>query len=136
MSSSPAPHSGPPYTVEELAAVTPADLASDIRTATAKVHTSARAWRSSPSWRGDKLHRKAYELVAVAGVELDSLPEPLSYRDVDHLVDVIAPILNGWWSDAPGPQRDLHDAVDELRHAAMHRTAWVRQARGMLGLPW
>jgi hypothetical protein len=52
------------------------------------------------------------------------------------MVDVVARILNGWWPDAPGVQRDLHDAVDRLRRAAMHRPSWVRQARSMLGQPW
>ena len=122
--------------IEDLAAVTPAELAGEITAATARVRACAEAWRNSPSWRGDKLHRKAYDQVTRAVAEMDSLPQPATYRDVDHLVDVVARILNGWWPDTPGAQRDLHDAVEQLRRAAMLRTAWVRQARNMLGQPW
>lgn len=122
--------------IENLAATTPTELANDLRTATTRVHACAEAWRSSPSWRGDKLHRKAYEQLAAAITEFRSLPLPDTYRDVDHLVDAVAPILNGWWSSDSGPQQDLHDAVEQLRHVAMHKTALVRQARHLLGQPW
>ena len=123
-------------TLEDLAAVTPADLAHEITAATARVHACAQAWRNSASWRGDKLHAKAYDQVISSVAAVDSLPQPATYRDVDHLVDVVARIVNGWWPDTPGAQRDLHDAVEQLRRAAMYRTIWVRQARGMLGQPW
>ena len=122
--------------VEDLAATAPAELAGEIRTATARVYACAQTWRSSPSWRGDKLDRKAYESIVAAAAEVDATPEVHTYRDVDHLVDVVARILNGWWPDSPGVRRDLHDAVEQLRHAAMQRTAWVRQARSMLGQQW
>ena len=134
MSTSPAPPGR--ETVEALATVSPSEMADDIRAATADVYAYAQAWRSSPSWHGDKLQRKAYDCVAVAVAELDAIPAAQSYRDVDRLADVVARILNAWWPDTPGIQRDLHNAVDRLRRAAMHRTAWVRQARSMVGLPW
>jgi hypothetical protein len=124
----------PQEVIRELAAVTPAALADEIRAATADVYARAQAWRRSPKYRGgDKLHRKAYEVIAVAVAELDGLPEPRTHREVGHLVDAIAPILSAWWADDPGPQKDLSDAVERLRHVAMHRTAWVRQARSLLG---
>jgi hypothetical protein len=91
----------PTPSIETLAATTPAELADQIRTATARIYAHAQAWRSSPSWRGNKLDRKAYERLIAAVTELDSTPQPVTYRDVDHLVDVIAPILNGWWSESP-----------------------------------
>ena len=48
----------------------------------------AQAWRASPKWKGDKLDRKAYEVIGVAVAELDALPAPITHRDVDRLVDV------------------------------------------------
>jgi hypothetical protein len=122
--------------IETLAATTPAELADEIRTATAHIYACAQAWRSSTSWRGDKLDLKAYERLIAAVLELDSVPRATTYREVDHLVDVIAPILNGWWSPSPGPKQDLHDAVEVLRHVAMHRPTLVRHARALLGQHW
>jgi hypothetical protein len=66
--------------LEAMAAITPTDLADDIRAATARVHVCAQAWRQSAYWRGDKLHRKAYEQVVTAAVELDSVPQVLVER--------------------------------------------------------
>jgi hypothetical protein len=119
--------------IRHLADVTPAALADEIRVATADVYARAQAWRRSPKWKGDKLDRRAYEVIAVAVAELDGVPQPRTHREVGHLVDAIAPILNAVWLDYPGPRKDLSDAVERLRHAAMHRTAWVRQARSLLG---
>lgn len=133
--SSPAPDAQR-ASIETLAATTPAELADEIRTASARIYACAQAWRNSASWRGDKLDRKAYERLIAAVLELDSMPQPATYREVDHLVDAIAPILNGWWSPSAGPKQDLHDAVEDLRHVAMHRTTWVKQARGLLGQQW
>jgi hypothetical protein len=125
----------PRRALEELAAITPAQLADEIRAATAEVYLRAQAWRRSAKWRNDKLDRRAYERVAVAVAELDALPAPTNHREVGHLVDAIAPILNTAWNPYPGPEHDLFEAVERLRRVAMHRTAWVRQARSLLGLP-
>jgi hypothetical protein len=133
--SSAAASSGP-ESLEVLATVSPGELADGVRAATAHIYVCAQAWRSSSAWRGDKLQRKVYDCVVAAVAELDTVPAARTYRDVDRTVDVVARILNAWWPDAPGVQRDLHDAVDRLRQVAMHRVAWVRQARGMLGQPW
>ena|SRR5947209_7023863 len=133
MNSSTAPED-PQQVIRDLAEITPAELADDIRAAAAAVYARAQAWRRSPTFRGDRLHRKAYEVVVVAIAELDAVPTPRTHREVGHLVDAIAPILSAWWDDYPGPQKDLSDAVEALRRVAMHRTAWVRQARGLLGL--
>ena len=82
------------------------------------------------------LYDRARDWVVAAVAGLDAVPAARTYRDVDRVVDVVARILNAWWPDTPGVQRDLYDAVDRLRRVAMHRVTWVRQARGMLGLPW
>jgi hypothetical protein len=126
--------SDPQQVLADLAAITPAELADEIRAAAATVYARAQVWRRSSDFRGDRLHRKAYEVVALAVAELDAVPEPRTHREVGHLVDAIAPILNAWWADFPGPQKDLSDAVEALRRVAMHKTAWVRQARDLLGL--
>jgi hypothetical protein len=132
MTSSTAPQD-PQETVRRLAETTPADLADAIRAATADVYARAQAWRGSPKWRGDKLDRRAYDVIAVAVAALDRVPEPRTHREVGHLVDAVAPILGAVWLDYPGPRRDLAEAVERLRYVAMHRTAWVRQARDLLG---
>jgi hypothetical protein len=119
-------------TLQALAAVTPAQLDGEIRTATRDVYASAQAWRRSPSWTGDKLTRKGYEVIAIA--DLDAIPTAATYPEVGHLVDAIAPILNGWWSPYRGPQQYLHNAVERLRKVAMWRVGHVRQARQLLGL--
>ncbi len=124
----------PHQVLADLAAITPAELADEIRAAAATVYARAQAWRRSPNFQGDRVHRKAYEVVAFAVAELEGVPEPRTHREVGHLVDAIAPILNAWWADFPGPQKDLYDAVEALRRVAMHKTAWVRQARDLLGL--
>jgi len=72
-------------------------------------------------------------MIATAVADLAVLPEPATLRDVDHLVDAIAPILNAWWSPYPGPRQDLSDAVERLRPIAMRRPALVKQARSLLG---
>jgi hypothetical protein len=123
----------PQEAIRRLAGVSPAALADEIRAATADVYARAQTWRRSAKWRGDKLDRRAYEVIAVAVAELDGVPAPRSHHDVGHLVDAVAPILNAVWLDYPGPHKDLSDAVERLRHVAMHRTAWVRQARNLLG---
>jgi hypothetical protein len=127
------PHD-PQRGLEDLAAVTPAQLAGEIRTAAADVYLCAQAWRSSAKWRGDKLDRKGYEVIAIAVADLNVAPEPATHREVNYLVDAVAPILKGWWSPYPGPQQDLFDAVERLRRIAMHRAASVQQARSLLGL--
>lgn len=132
MTSSTAPHD-PDEAIRRLADTTPADLADAIRAATAEVYARAQDWRRSDKWRGDKLDRRAYEVIAVAVAELDGVPAPRTHREVGHLVDAIAPVLGAVWLDYPGPRKDLADAVEALRHVAMHRTAWVRQARDLLG---
>ena len=122
--------------ITDLASTTPAQLADDVHAATSRVYACAQRWRTSPSWRGDKPQRKAYECIAVAISELHASPDVLTYHDVDRLIDVVAPILNAWWPDSTGPQRDLSEAVEHLRQVAMRQVAWVRQARSMLGQSW
>jgi hypothetical protein len=100
----------------DRAAISPTDLAGDIRAAVARVYACAQAWRSSLSWRGDKFERRAYECVVIAAAEVAALPD----RDVDHLVHVVTPILSAWWPPASGLRREIHDAVEELRRIAMH----------------
>jgi hypothetical protein len=122
--------------ITRLAAVTPAELAGDVQAALHRVNACAQAWRNSSSWRGTKSDRRAYECVAITFAEVATVPDPQTYRDVDHLVDVVAPILKAWWSPTTGPQQDLHEAVEELRKVAMHRVVLVRQARRLLGQQW
>jgi hypothetical protein len=122
--------------ITDIAATSPIKLADEIRAAARRVYIYAQTWRSSLSWRGDKRQRKAYECVVVAIAELDATPEVQTYRDVDRLIDIVAPILTGWWPDSTGPQRDLSEAVSHLRQVAMHQVAWVRNARSMLGQSW
>jgi len=122
--------------IADVAATSPTKLADDVRAAARRVYICAQVWRGSPSWRGDKRQRKAYESVVAAIAELDATSEVRTYRDVDRLIDIVAPILGGWWPDSTGPQRDLSEAVSDLRQIAMHQVAWVRNARGMLGQSW
>ncbi|MBO0880080.1 MAG: hypothetical protein J2P17_06920 [Mycobacterium sp.] len=101
----------------DLAATSPTELSRDVRAAVGRVYACAQAWRSSPSWRGDKFERWAYECVVIAAAEVAALPD----RSVDHLVQVVTPILSAWWPAASGQRQDIHEAVEELRRIAMHR---------------
>jgi hypothetical protein len=118
--------------LRELAALTPAQLANEIRTDAAEVYARAQTWRRSSTWTGDKHDCKAYDSIAVMKAELDALPEPVNHDEVYQYVKTVGPVLNQWWSDQPGPQHDLHQAIDQLRRTAMHRIGWAADARRIL----
>ncbi len=119
--------------LRDLAALTPTQLANEIREDAAAVRTHAEAWRNSARWQGDKLDHRAYELIVRVTATLEAIPEPGTYRDLSRYIDAVGPILNQWWVDRPGPQHDLAQAVERLRRTAMHHVGWVADARRFLG---
>src|SRR5262249_21681022 len=119
--------------LRELASLTPAQLAAEIRSNAADVHAQAQAWRSSPEWNGDERDRTAYETVAGAISELDTIPEPTEYHDVQRLIHAVSPIFDLWWTDRPGTRPELVQAVERLRRTVMHRIGWAADARRLLG---
>ena len=120
-------------TLRELASLTPTQLAAEIRNDAAEVQLRAQAWRHSTQWRSDKHDLKAIDTIAGVIAELAGLPNPHTHHDVMRYVNAVGPILNRWWADRPGPQRDLAQAVDRLRRTAMHRVGWASDARHILG---
>jgi hypothetical protein len=120
-------------TIRDLAALTPGQLAAEVRADAAEVYARAQAWRASPQWTGDKQDRKAYDSIAVMIAELDALPEPATHHDVYRYVNAVHPVLGEWWPDHRGPQYELHHAVERLRRTAMHRISWASNARRILG---
>jgi hypothetical protein len=107
----PAPTSPEPSAAEalrELASLTPAQLAAEIRCNAADVNAQAEAWRSSPEWNGDERDRAAYETVVQAIGELDTIPEPTEYRDIQSLIHAVSPIFDLWWTDRPGTHPDWY----------------------------
>jgi hypothetical protein len=121
--------------LRDLAALTPAQLADEIRADAAEVYTRAQAWRRSPEWTGDKHDRSSYDTIAAVKAELDALPEPATHQDVHQYVKAVGPVLSHyWWTDQPGPRHDLHQAIEQLRRTAMHRIGWAANARRILGL--
>src|SRR5207248_2120009 len=88
--------------LRDLAALTPAQLAGEIRADAGQVYTAAQAWRRSPQWTGSKQDRKAYDSIAVMKAELDALPEPASHHDVYQYVKPVGPVLGQYWPDHAG----------------------------------
>lgn len=112
--------------VRELAAVTDADLAGDVRAAAAAVVELAEAWRRGPGWPRTETDRAAYATAAAAGTAVAGLDPGAPLQAV---VAAVSPILGQWWPDRPAAAEALRAAVEQLRVAAMHRPGLVRTAR-------
>jgi hypothetical protein len=61
-----------------------------------------------------------------AASSAEALPDDASLPAV---VAAVGPILGQWWPDRPQTAAALHEAVERLRHVAMHQTSLVRAAR-------
>jgi hypothetical protein len=109
-----------------LAAVTDAQLAEEIRAAAAAVLELAETWRRGEGWPHGPMDRDTYASAAAAGKALTELPADAALPAV---VAAVSPILGQWWPDRPDTAAALHEAVERLRHVAMHRTSLVRDAR-------
>jgi hypothetical protein len=109
-----------------LAAVTDAQLAEEIRAAAATVLELAETWRRGEGWPHGPMDPNTYASAAAARKALTELPVDAPLPAV---VDAVRLILGQWWPDRPDTAAALHEAVERLRHVAMHKTSLVRNAR-------
>jgi hypothetical protein len=109
--------------VAELAAVSDAELAADVRAAAAEVLERVEVWRRTADWPRSEVAPyvdvTARARVAQAALPVDASPSTLA--------DAVRPILNAWWPSG-GPAVELAAAVERLRAAAIHRPTQVKTA--------
>jgi hypothetical protein len=111
--------------VRELAGVTDAELAANIRAAYAAVVDRAEAWRQT-GWPREHWERVAYAALVDGRDGLAKLPVD---APLPGLVQAVSPVLGQWWPHHSAEARDLAAAVERLRAAALHRPPLVRDSR-------
>jgi hypothetical protein len=112
--------------VRELAAVTDAELVDEIRAAADLVFERAEAWRAGQGWPHTEVDRPAYAVAATARNALATLPADTPLQAV---IAAVSPMLGQWWPHRPAEAAALHQAIEALRGAAMHRPGLVRDSR-------
>lgn len=120
----------------ELAAITPAQEAAEIRAALGAVLDAWAMWRADAAYPRRRPYRETpagHKLAAdrdglIAGVRdaVDKLPAD---APPPALVDVAGPVLNAWWPDSPAPAAAVAQAVERLRFLATHRRGWIEIAK-------
>jgi non-ribosomal peptide synthetase component F len=113
--------------VRELAAITDDELAADVQVALAHTLEAWATWRADPAFPRDQLNRDREALVDKVAVAIRALPDD---ADLEALVKIARQLLNSAWGLRPGEQ-PVADAVERLRHAAIHRPGLVKESRAI-----
>jgi hypothetical protein len=116
--------------VRDLAAVTDQQLAADIRAAAVAALARVDELVAGGTWPAAAHDKATYSTLRQAAERLAALPADAGPVDVRAAV---APILGVFWPNSPAVMLPAHDAIEELRQAAMHRWALVRDARWITG---
>ena len=112
--------------VRDLAAVTDQQLAADIRAAAVAVLAEVNKLAAGPTWPSAAHEKATYATLRHAAEQLTALPVDAGPVDVRAAV---GPILGVFWPNSPAVMQPAHDAIEELRHTAMHHWSLVRDAR-------
>lgn len=110
-----------------LAATNDRELAAAIHQAMSRLIQAAEARRSHTSWRqAPATEQAAHTTLQRCAASLASLPVDSELRVV---ISAVSAVLGRWWPETPASAARVSAAVEQLRAAAMHQPALVRDAR-------